>query len=219
MLYNQYLHKLYEAYTRHLAEEGGRGNKQSGQGSDSNGSGVVTDGELMTGPTGCEVESEPREKLKAEELKPRHVMSGTGHPGSSQKEGSSTMKDAVTVPELTDLPVPVSMLQQPSDDLQDDAITNTLRSSESGSTATHNPVLRNTSDPLKPATPADFNPGVVPREIKELVMKEFRSVLGGREQLITTGGAPTGDQVKQFMMHCFRGIMSEGYGATEVCVG
>lgn len=218
MLYNQYLHELYEAYTRHLAEEGRWGNQQNG----SSGSGeglvalartelVITNGELLMEPSESEVESEPREKLKA--LKHAHVTSETGCPYSSQNERSSTMEAGVTVSELTDIPVSVP---QQSDGLQGNAISTTHRSSKSGSTATHDALLSNTSDPIK--LPADFNPNVVPGEIKEVVLKQFRSVLGGREQLITTGGAPTGNQVKQFMMQCFKGMMSEGYGATEVCV-
>lgn len=222
MLYNQYLHELYEAYTRHLAEEGGWGNKQNGI----SGSGeglealartelVITDGELLMEPSESEVESEPREKLKAGELEHKHVTSETGHPDSSQNERSSTMEAGVTVSELTDFQGSVPLLQQLSDGLQGDAISTTHCSSKSGSTATHDAPSSNTSDPIKP--PADFNPNVVPGEIKEVVLEQFRSVLGGREQLITTGGAPTGNQVKQFMMQCFKGIMSEGYGATEVC--
>jgi len=127
---------------------------------------VITDGELLMEPSESEVESESREKLKA--LKHAHVTSETGHPDSSQNERSSTMEAGVAVSELTDFPVSVPLLQQLSNG---DAISNTHRSSKSGSTATHDALLSNTSDPIKP--PADFNPNVVPGEIKELVLMQF----------------------------------------------
>ena len=68
-----------------------------------------------------------------------------------------------------------------------------------------------------PPTLSSFNPSVVPLEIRQGVLRRFKSVLGGREQLISTGGAPTGQAVKTFMIECFKGIPQEGYGATEVC--
>lgn len=56
----------------------------------------------------------------------------------------------------------------------------------------------------------------VPHELKSRVMLRFKSKLGGRERRITTGGAPTGKLVKKFIIECFDGMVSEGYGSTEV---
>lgn len=56
----------------------------------------------------------------------------------------------------------------------------------------------------------------VPTELKREVMSRFKSKLGGREQRITTGGAPTGKLVKMFIIECFEGMVNEGYGSTEV---
>lgn len=56
----------------------------------------------------------------------------------------------------------------------------------------------------------------VPEEIKSSVMLRFKGKLGGRERRITTGGAPTGKLVKRFLIECFDGMVSEGYGSTEV---
>ena len=56
----------------------------------------------------------------------------------------------------------------------------------------------------------------VPLDIKQKVLRKYKSVLGGREQLVSTGGAPTGENVKRFMIECFNGFPQEGYGTTEV---
>ena len=56
----------------------------------------------------------------------------------------------------------------------------------------------------------------VPKELRREVMQRFKSKLGGREQRITTGGAPTAKAVKKFIINCFAGMVSEGYGSTEV---
>ena len=58
----------------------------------------------------------------------------------------------------------------------------------------------------------------VPEELKSRVMQRFKSKLGGRERRITTGGAPTDKLVKRFVIDCFAGMVSEGYGSTEVNV-
>ena len=60
-----------------------------------------------------------------------------------------------------------------------------------------------------------FDVDKVPAELKREVMSRFRSKLGGREQRITTGGAPTGKRVKMFIIECFEGMVNEGYGSTE----
>lgn len=62
-----------------------------------------------------------------------------------------------------------------------------------------------------------FDIDKVPHDVKSSVMEQFRSILGGREIAVVTGGAPTSEAVKKFILTCFGGIPSEGYGATEVC--
>ena len=62
----------------------------------------------------------------------------------------------------------------------------------------------------------NFDMSQVPLKIKQRVLRKYKSVLGGREQLVSTGGAPTGENVKRFMIECFNGIPQEGYGTTEV---
>ena len=62
-----------------------------------------------------------------------------------------------------------------------------------------------------------FDIDKVPHEVKSSVMEQFKSILGGREIAVVTGGAPTSEAVKKFILTCFGGIPSEGYGATEVC--
>ena len=63
-----------------------------------------------------------------------------------------------------------------------------------------------------------FDINKVPHHVKFHVIEQFRSILGGREIAVVTGGAPTSEAVKNFIMTCFGGIPSEGYGATEVCL-
>ena len=48
------------------------------------------------------------------------------------------------------------------------------------------------------------------------MLKRFRSILGGRQTLVSTGGAPMAAAVKRFLEECFDGLFHEGYGATEV---
>ena len=62
-----------------------------------------------------------------------------------------------------------------------------------------------------------FDIDKVPQDVKSRVMEQFRSILGGREIAVVTGGAPTSEAVKKFILTCFGGIPSESYGATEVC--
>lgn len=61
-----------------------------------------------------------------------------------------------------------------------------------------------------------FDPAQVPAELRETVMSLFKSKLGGRERMITTGGAPTASSVKRFVIDCFGGMVNDGYGSTEV---
>ena len=61
-----------------------------------------------------------------------------------------------------------------------------------------------------------FDVEKVPADLRREVMGRFKGKLGGREQMITTGGAPTGKMVKRFIIDCFEGMVNEGYGATEV---
>ena len=61
-----------------------------------------------------------------------------------------------------------------------------------------------------------FDPAQVPAELRESVISMFKSKLGGRERIITTGGAPTALAVKRFIIDCFGGMVNDGYGSTEV---
>ena len=61
-----------------------------------------------------------------------------------------------------------------------------------------------------------FDPNAVPAELRMEVIGKFKSMLGGRERLVITGGAPTGKLVKRFIIECFDGMINEGYGSTEV---
>lgn len=61
-----------------------------------------------------------------------------------------------------------------------------------------------------------FDAEQVPADLRKEVMSRFKSKLGGREKMITTGGAPTGKMVKRFIIDCFEGMVNEGYGSTEV---
>ena len=63
-----------------------------------------------------------------------------------------------------------------------------------------------------------FDVNSVPDEVKTSVMQQFCSILGGREITVVTGGAPTSEEVKRFIITCFGGMPSDGYGATEVCL-
>jgi acyl-CoA synthetase (AMP-forming)/AMP-acid ligase II len=47
-------------------------------------------------------------------------------------------------------------------------------------------------------------------------MQEFSKVLGNRVRVIVTGGAQTSPKVLYFLRECFRVMVSDGYGATEV---
>jgi len=52
-------------------------------------------------------------------------------------------------------------------------------------------------------------------EVEREVMQEFRGMLGGRMQGITTGGAPTSEAVKKFLAECYQCVVVESYGITE----
>ena len=70
---------------------------------------------------------------------------------------------------------------------------------------------------VKPSNDIEsFDMSKVPLKVKQRVLRKYKPVLGGREQLVSTGGAPTGENVKRFMIECFNGIPQEGYGTTEV---
>lgn len=61
-----------------------------------------------------------------------------------------------------------------------------------------------------------FDVEKVPYDLQREVRGRFKSKLGGRERILTTGGAPTGNMVKKFIMECFEGMVNDGYGSTEV---
>ncbi|KAL5489135.1 hypothetical protein EMCRGX_G018193 [Ephydatia muelleri] len=67
-----------------------------------------------------------------------------------------------------------------------------------------------------PSDATSFDPGNVPEGLRKAVLKRFRSILGGRQTLVSTGGAPMAAAVKRFLEECFDGLFHEGYGATEV---
>ena len=56
----------------------------------------------------------------------------------------------------------------------------------------------------------------VPEEVHKMAIKKISSVLGGRQRLVSTGGAPTAPAVMEFLEECFDGLFHEGYGASEV---
>ena len=64
--------------------------------------------------------------------------------------------------------------------------------------------------------PVGFNPDDVPWKVKEVVMKQFKNVLGGREIAVSIGGAAVDPVMRKFIETCFNGLTQEGYGTTEV---
>eukprot|EP00026_Physarum_polycephalum_P000954 Phypoly_transcript_00955.p1 GENE.Phypoly_transcript_00955~~Phypoly_transcript_00955.p1 ORF type:complete len:802 (+),score=133.26 Phypoly_transcript_00955:1437-3842(+) len=48
------------------------------------------------------------------------------------------------------------------------------------------------------------------------LMQEYRSILGGRAGMLSTGGGPTPAYVFPFIKECFGLTLAEGYGVTEV---
>ena len=50
-----------------------------------------------------------------------------------------------------------------------------------------------------------------------LVFKKVKNLLGGRVQMILSGGAPIAEEVIQFARICFSCGVYEGYGQTETC--
>ena len=83
------------------------------------------------------------------------------------------------------------------------------------------PEGRNSAEATSGASDDDYQEKAfdirnVPFDVRYRVMEEFKGILGGRETAVVTGGAPTSEAVKKFIMTCFGGIPSEGYGATEV---
>lgn len=79
-------------------------------------------------------------------------------------------------------------------------------------------VLEVKRDALPPYDIKHFDVETVPADLQREVMGRFKSKLGGREKMITTGGAPTGKRVKRFIIDCFEGMVNEGYGSTEVYI-
>lgn len=83
--------------------------------------------------------------------------------------------------------------------------------------ATHSENTTDSSSPEFGVRDIDhFDVEQVPADLRREVMSRFKSKLGGREKMITTGGAPTGKMVKRFIIDCFEGMVNEGYGSTEV---
>lgn len=111
-------------------------------------------------------------------------------------------KSAATGTEKDSTPVPV----EPTDVIEDGDILAT----DTGNDAELQSPSASTSGN------DHFNVGEVPAELRKEVMSRFKSKLGGRERMITTGGAPTGKLVKRFIIECFDGMVNEGYGSTEV---
>ena len=56
----------------------------------------------------------------------------------------------------------------------------------------------------------------IPEEVRRIAIKKISSILGGRQRLVSTGGAPTAPAVMEFLDECFHGLFNEGYGASEV---
>lgn len=54
------------------------------------------------------------------------------------------------------------------------------------------------------------------KKVEEKALSDFSPILGGRLQMIVTGGASTSEAVKSFLKKCFHCHINDGYGATEV---
>lgn len=65
----------------------------------------------------------------------------------------------------------------------------------------------------------EFNPRDIPYELKKKVVEPFRGLLGGREQVVCIGGAAVSRDLVMFLQECFKGMIVEGYGTTEVRAG
>lgn len=61
-----------------------------------------------------------------------------------------------------------------------------------------------------------FDSQPIPEEVRKDAIKKISSILGGRQRLVSTGGAPTAPAVMEFLDECFHGLFHEGYGASEV---
>ena len=94
-----------------------------------------------------------------------------------------------------------------------------LTSSSVHSKKHENPQISSHSSSPPQGLDLTFDPSRVPPDVRERVLSEFRSILGGRETLVVTGGAPTSQPVRAFISKCFGRFFAEGYGATEVGMG
>ncbi len=228
ILYNQYLHSLYEAYTAYLAESASREAIES-----RDPVGLQPEGESEADETRCVGEREADEVSAAglddvgavdgasmrkevhTEGKVSHGVTITAgedgakpdgvalplHSDTEDKDGGADVRESTVVG------LDGSLEAEPDIDIEVASPDNSEEDHE---------LQRLTS--VVPPTPSNFDPASVPLPITQQVLKQFRGVLGGREQIVSTGGAPTGEAVKRFMLECFRGIPQEGYGTTEVRV-
>ena len=87
---------------------------------------------------------------------------------------------------------------------------------DSGETCTDSAAEAASSIDASPGGMEHFDVEKVPLDLRREVRDRFKSKLGGRERMLTTGGAPTGKMVKRFIMECFEGMVNDGYGLTEV---
>ena len=229
LLYNQFLHTLYEAYTKHLAETAEKEKMQRTRESQIEAE-KENAKENHSSPINDKFKSDEEEEKRGQFRADLSIVRASdflqctaeGRRGDGKTLAEGTMPDTSTN-DVTEVATQMKGLKG-TITLQNDAMEK-KHSNESlivASEAIQAPldVTEDTSDPLLMSdallTPSNFDPKSVPLSITEAVLKRFRSVLGGREQIVSTGGAPTGDAVKKFMIQCFRGVPQEGYGTTEV---
>ncbi len=230
LLYNQYLHTLYEAYTAHLAETAhkGAGKSQVSENFSEDGSDASESEEAKERQLGIGEKQE--ESAVTEETQRVTTTTDAGNLESdvTMVTPSPPADDPTSTPKVADNAIHRTAVDE--DVSADHVCEGGVRNDISNETASDSvleiaPVdiaeegeqlqsLSNSS--TLPPTPSNFDPSSVPLPIRQKVLKQFRFVLGGREQIISTGGAPTGKAVKMFMIHCFKGILQEGYGTTEV---
>lgn len=235
LLYNQYLHALYEAYTAYLADSA-NGAKNSDSllqrdGSDAHESREGEVGASQTSKTepssdACPSTEVGRAKVEDEEVV---VATGAGEVESQALSASRPENDLTSAANTRDSDIQGTVTQN-GESFGGDGDGKEMQNTDSFETAsdsgldiaptdfteddTELQLMIDASSP--PPTPSNFNPDSVPFSIVEEVREQFRSILGGREKVVSTGGAPTGEAVKKFMMRCFNGLPQEGYGTTEV---